>query len=228
MPDYIARSDNDFLPWIQAFQSGAAAHGTALGLTTAADLDALGAAVIAFQNALGDLNIKQQVAQASRAAKDVARDALETMVRAMVRRIQAHPAMTDEWRAELGITVRDATRTAVSAANVGSDGLGRPQGAVDTSDRLRHEISFRDESNSSSRAKPKGVMGCEIWVKVGDTPPKDPSECTFVALDTASPYMAEYTGADAGKTAYYLLRWVTSRGEKGPWSEPVQATVVAL
>ena len=31
----------------------------------------------------------------------------------------------------------------------------------------------------------------------------------------------------AGKTAYYALRWVSTRGEKGPRSEPCAATVAA-
>jgi hypothetical protein len=43
--------------------------------------------------------------------------------------------------------------------------------------------------------------------------------------DAASPYVAEFEGRDAGKTAYYVLRWVTTRGEKGLWSETVAATI---
>lgn len=96
---------------------------------------------------------------------------------------------------------------------------------VNTSQRLRHEIRFVDEATPTSRAKPKGVMGCEIWVKVGTTAPADPTEPTFLGLDTASPYVAEYPSTDPGKTAYYMLRWVTTTGEKGPWSETVAATV---
>jgi hypothetical protein len=115
--------------------------------------------------------------------------------------------------------VRDDTLTPAAAAAT------RPVGMVSTAQRLRHEIRFVDEATPTRKAKPDGVMGCEIWVKVGTTPPADPAECTFLALDTASPYTAEYPGADAGKTAYYLLRWVTTRGEKGPWSETVAATI---
>jgi hypothetical protein len=56
-------------------------------------------------------------------------------------------------------------------------------------------------------------------------PPADPSAYTFLALATASPYTAEFNGANAGKCAYYLLRWFTTRAEKGPWSETVAATI---
>ena len=65
----------------------------------------------------------------------------------------------------------------------------------------------------------------------GMTRPADCGECTFLLFDTSfdsirhSPiarrrkrrhHYAEYPGTDAGKTAYYMLRWVTTRGENGP------------
>ena len=37
----------------------------------------------------------------------------------------------------------------------------------------------------------------------------------------------DFPSAEAGKTAYYALRWVSTRGEKGPWSEVCAATVAA-
>ncbi|MCW5766115.1 MAG: hypothetical protein KIT68_09085 [Phycisphaeraceae bacterium] len=36
-----------------------------------------------------------------------------------------------------------------------------------------------------------------------------------------------FPSAEAGKTAYYALRWVSTRGEKGRWSEVISATVAA-
>jgi hypothetical protein len=39
--------------------------------------------------------------------------------------------------------------------------------------------------------------------------------------------VAEYTGEQAGQIAYYMLRWVNTRGDKGPWSETVAATIGA-
>ena len=73
-------------------------------------------------------------------------------------------------------------------------------------------------------------MGCEIWVKVAataDPPPADPNELSFVAMDTASGYIVEYEGADGGKMAHYMLRWVKRGGLKGPWSETISATITA-
>jgi len=59
----------------------------------------------------------------------------------------------------------------------------------------------------------------------GDPPPGDPGELTFLAVDARTPYTTDLDGADAGKTAHYMLRWVSTTGEKGPWSETPSATV---
>ncbi len=55
----------------------------------------------------------------------------------------------------------------------------------------------------------------------------DESELTFLALDTRTPYTAKYVGPDANKVAHYMLRWVNTRGQKGPWSETASATIGA-
>src|ERR1051326_3688323 len=73
--------------------------------------------------------------------------------------------------AALGLNVRDTTPTPVGAPTV------VPVGDVDTSNRLRDAINLRDPTSSAPRAKPSGVEGCEIWVKIGGTPPADSSEC---------------------------------------------------
>ena len=47
----------------------------------------------------------------------------------------------------------------------------------------------------------------------------------FVTLDTRTPHVLPFDGADANKTVTYWLRWVSTRGEVGPWSAAVSATV---
>ncbi len=46
-------------------------------------------------------------------------------------------------------------------------------------------------------------------------------------MDTRAPYTRDYAGAQGGKPAHYMLRWVNSRGETGPWSETATATIGA-
>ena len=87
------------------------------------------------------------------------------------------------------------------------------------------------------RARPRSVIGAEVWVKgapPGDphptlASPADPGEQKFILLSTGTPAVAEFTSpADDAKTAHYLLRWLSTRGEAGPWNETASATIGAL
>ena len=118
----------------------------------------------------------------------------------------------------MGITVPDTVATIPAT---------RPLVTVDTIQRLRHVIAFVDEGAPTKKAKPKGVMGAEICVEIGDPPPSAPSELTFLSVDTRTPYTADFSGDDANSTAHYMARWVNTNGEKGPWSETAAATIGA-
>ena len=56
-------------------------------------------------------------------------------------------------------------------------------------------------------------------------PSTDPGERTFLLLSTRTPAVTEFTGPGGGKTARYMLRWLSTRGEAGPWSETASAAI---
>jgi hypothetical protein len=98
---------------------------------------------------------------------------------------------------------------------------------VDGSQRLLHVLTLRDENSPTNRSRPVGVSGAEVCCYVNGTAPTDPRQCKLVAVAKKSTVRVEFEGADAGKNAYYMVRWVNSRGEKGPWSDTSSATVAA-
>lgn len=216
--DYLPKPDADYQAWLTNFVTYANANLAALGLV-AADITPVTTTQTAFNTAFNANIAAQNAAQNAAAAKDTARANSELAVRTLVRRIQAVPTVTNAQRNSLGISERGTARTPVGAPTT------RPILNVDTSQRLRHTVSFVDESTPTSKAKPDGTLGCEIWVKIGGTPPTDMSELQFLGLDTRTPYTAEYGGADAGKTAHYMARWVSTRSAPGPWSETASATI---
>lgn len=218
MADFIPSSDTDFTAWIQNFITYADANLAALGLT-AADLTPIQTAETNWETAYAAHVAAQAQAQSARQTKDDARAVQESFVRPLVARLQTATGVTDAQRQSLAITVRSTARTASPTPT------SRPVATVDTSQRLRHAIAFVDELTPTTRAKPYGMAGCEIWYKIGGAPPVDPSELTYLATDTRSPYIAEFDGADAGKTVYYMLRWVNTRGERGPWSQTISGTI---
>jgi hypothetical protein len=216
--DYIPRADADFDAWLKNFVDYVAANAADLGLTPAQ--------VTSAQTVRADWGVKYPASTTAQAAANSAvqgktdsRSGAEVFVRSLVGSIQANSAVTDAQRQALGITVRSASRTATGPPT------SRPVATIDTSQRLRHTINFSDESTPNSRAKPDGVQGCEIWMKVGDPAPAGPNDVHYVALDTRTPYVTEFDAADAGKTAYYMLRWISTRGETGPWSATVSGTI---
>jgi len=224
MADYIPDADGQFAAWANNLMDYAGGHLADLGLV-AGDLADLSNMQADFNGKMADHITARTAAQSARQAKDDSRREFKLAIRRLVKKLQASDAVRDSQREALGITVADTIRT----ANTGQI-TTRPIGRVDTSQRLQHKIRFADEATPTRRAKPKGVMGCEIWVKVlagGEPAPGGADDLRFVSMATASPHTVEYDGADRGKMAHYMLRWVKSGGQKGPWSETISATITA-
>jgi len=223
MPDYIPGGDAEFGAWLTNFVAYANANLVALGLV-AGDMTPVTNAQTTWNSAYPAHVTASQNAQSARQAKDGARSGVETAVRPLVRRLQASPSVSDAERAALGITVPDPGGAPVGPPTT------RPVVTIECGQRLQHTVGFTDEATPTRKAKPAGVLGAEIWVSilpVGQPTPTDPASFTFVALDTRTPYTLDFAGADGGKNANYLLRWVNPTGEKGPWSETATATVGA-
>ena len=218
MGDYLPQADAAFDKWVKNFLGYLPTHLADFGLV-AADITLLTAAGATWSPAFAANTPAQAAAASARQAKDDARSGLETQIRLVVKGIQARPKVTDAAKAALQITVKDTTPTDVAPPSTA------PVGKVDTSKRLEHTIEFFDSATPKSHAKPAGVRGCQIWVKVGNPAPVAASELHYLATDTRSPYVAQYDGADGGKQAHYWLRWENTHAETGPWSACVSATI---
>ena len=218
MPDYIPDPDPAFNTWQANFLTVVGGTPGNYGLV-AGDLSAANLAQTAWAAAYPAHLDAPTAAQSARQGKDDARALLESSVRLLVRRIQASASVSAAAKTAAGITVPDTIPTAPGPPTTA------PIATVDTSERLQHTIHFRDSTTPNSRAKPAGVRGCEIWMKIGTPAPVDPSELTFVTLDTRTPHLTNFDGSDAGKLVTYWLRWISTRDEKGPWSPAVAATI---
>lgn len=216
MPDYIPRDKDARYQWGNAFINYFTAHATDLGFDagTVAYLTSLWTP---YTDAYGNLAPLENAYRAGVGVFDTAEAAYTTEVRALVAQIQVNPNITDEQRTAAGLPVRSTTRTAVGVPTT------RPVAEVDTSQRLQHTISFRNEG-ATSKAKPEGVRGCEIWCVIGPAP-ASVADARYLATDTATPYLATFDAADAGKSVHYFCRWVNTRNQPGPWSETVTATI---
>lgn len=220
MADYIPAADAALENWQQNFVSVLSINLELLGLLPA-DIAGIVAAQTSWSSVYGAHLTAQNAARGATQSKDTARDALEEEIRPFVQRLQTSPLLTDALRAAMGITVPDPIRTPAAQPT------SRPIVSIDTSERLQHSVTFFDAETPTSRAKPDGVMGAEIWLATGAIPPVSLSELRFVALATRSPHVVDHASEHAGAIAHYWVRWVSTRGETGPWSETVSATVGA-
>ncbi|HEY0405584.1 MAG TPA: hypothetical protein VGC89_07635 [Pyrinomonadaceae bacterium] len=216
--NYIPRSDAEFDVWQENIMAQLKGDKSKFALSNESDAE-----LSSLQTTWQARNVEhleaQSKAAAARVAKDAQRGEYEAALRKQVRQTQNAPGVSDADRALLRITIRDTQPTAPAPPST------RPVVQVDTSQRLGHGLDVTDEFTPTSRSKPKGVTYYEVWVKVGDSPPVDESELRFLDTGTTSTFNVKYTGRDAGKTAHYMVRWVNSRKEKGPWSQTVSATI---
>lgn len=109
---------------------------------------------------------------------------------------------------------------------------------------MKHTLRIVDSDTPLKLAKPRGVRGCEVWMKLvdhADTLPtddapdaplgdpflSDPATFTYLGTATRAHHDTEFPLEARGKRAVYMLRWVSTRGVPGPWSEVAAATVAA-
>ena len=151
------------------------------------------------------------------AAKQEKRAAYEKPLMTLVANLRVNTRLTDNDRRALGIHIRDTKPTPAPVP------ASHPVATIDTSTTMRIGISFRD-SASNSAAKPKGVHGAEIKWAIADEAPliKDLINSSF---DTRTPHTLEFTDQERGKTVWIRLRWENTRGEKGEWSDMVNAII---
>ena len=207
-------SDSELLQMATAMANAISANPTAYGLT-AAFATQLSAKVDQFRSDTNEQTAAMAKARSRTAAKNASRDDLEQYIRSG-RNVTKAAGTPSSMIASLGLPVSNSK--VPPSATV-------PLGFVDTSARLRHTISWHDAATTGNKRRPRGVLGCEIWVKIGDPAPGGEKDCRFLTVDAATPYLAEFGSEDVGKTAHYMLRWRMRDGSISSWSETVSATI---
>lgn len=227
---YIPRPDGAFDGWAHNFINTVLPYYFREGLDDA-PVVAASLALTEWEKAYLAHTAAQAAAESAAARKRDARAAFEDTVRPIVAFVQAYPNTTNPDRAAMGITVRDTGATPVPTPT------SRPQARVESARGLTQNLRFVDAATPTRRAKPKGMTGAEVWLALtGPNEPPPPPNAPgasgagpyqYVATNSSGSLRADFTNAQAGMTAHYLLCWVNRRGEKGPWSEPASATVAA-
>lgn len=212
-------SDDDYYDWLTHYNDVAAANMAALGLS-APDVAAINSAWIALGYARAAEENTQAAWHASVVNKDQKRSEAEAITNGLTKGIQARPGVSDMLKSDLGITVPKTTRTPAAVPTT-APSFQR----VDTSVGGILGLYIVDATTPDSRAKPPGVVSCEVRMQVGGTPPASRDAMVTAGIVTRSPFRKSFELEDVGKTVYFALRWLNTRSEPGPWSPLLTAVI---
>lgn len=215
--DLQTLSDRDLIAELRVLQTAIDGNEADFGLILG-DTIALGTSIDNFETSVDTLDTKKAEAAAAFGDRDNLRGVMNLGAGNKIKQIRLHVGNDPAKLGAAGLDVYDTTSSAAGAPS------SAPLALIDY-DILKHIIKFRDAATPDKRGKPAGMLGAEIWSKVGGPAPTSDSDFSMVTLDTASPHVIFYSMEDAGKSVWYRLRWVSKSGEKGGWSETVLATV---
>lgn len=215
---YIPSRDADFQVWLDNFSSMITADPTAYGLSSS-DATALATLTTTYSDALLAATNGSTRGPSTVEAKNVARVNAEGRARELAVMIQANPAVSDEQKTNLGITVRKTNRTPVPAPT------SSPILSFIAATPLQHTLRFSDQNTPDSRARPFGcaMLQLNVWIAPSGTAPSGPP--SQVLSVTRNPVAVNFETADRTKVATYVARWQTARALLGPDSMALAAPI---
>jgi hypothetical protein len=218
--DYIPREEEDFNDFQDEFEALLVTDGPGWGVPAGTITD--------VTNAKTDWTPKYAAGRdeadptsAQRKAKNDSRKAYTTLIRSVVNQyLKNNPAVTNDERIALGITVPDTTRTRVPVPD------HAPKHAIDKIDHLFHKLRITDPANPTSRKKPEGVARINVYRYIGEQSASPQlSEYSFLGASTKFLYTSSFEDTLIGKKAWYITQYENTRGERGPVSTAVSATI---
>ena len=184
--------------------------------------DRVKTALEVYKEKLAAHEAAKDLSKAATQEKDDARNELLDSLQSTFRFVKGNDEVSNAALERLGVAPRSSHRTPVRTPTE------FPVGAVISTDLLRHTVTIFDPNRRTHKGKPHGVTGCEVYVAVADHAPKNPEDYRLATIATRDHADVNFKAADGGQTAHYLLRWVNTRGETGPWSPVFSGTVPAV
>ncbi|EIP97021.1 hypothetical protein OpiT1DRAFT_05582 [Opitutaceae bacterium TAV1] len=218
MKDYIPHQQAVFHTWQEVLIAYLLEKLSAFGLTTA-ELEPLMALQATWRDAWAAASNPATRTPAAIKAKEEAMAAYIAGIRQFVQEyLTKNHRVSDADRLNMGLPIHDTTPTPAPVPAT------RPIGEADFSEYLVHTLRVRDSASGGEHKLPHTV-GFEVWRKIGGETMPGIDEMHLVALALHSPYRAVYPSAQQNQRVWYAFRWVSTRGEKGPWSEIISAII---
>jgi hypothetical protein len=214
---YLPHRDGPLLNWSSNFNQLVSVNFALYGLSQqqAEEYDALHQIyLLAFQTATHPPSRTTP----SIGSKNVAKKALMSKARELVRIIQAHPGTTTEMRLDLNITVPDDVPTPVPPP------AHPPLLLIGDRYQRTVEVMLRDSKNPESKARPDGVSGATVFSWVGEQPPADITMWKFEGNTSKTQINVTFPfTVPPASQVWFTAFWFNPTKESGPASNPVNA-----
>lgn len=218
--DWVPAKDTDLDAFNVNFSTKITAAPTTYGLV-AGDATAFASLKTDFSTKLQTATDPGTRTKVTVASKDTSRAAVVAALRSLARRVQAYSAITAALLSDLGLTVRDTVSTPIPAPST------KPLVNVAGTGSLAATIRLADETTPTSRARPFGASGCQVFYNYGSGSTSTPEEMHFEGVASKATFPISFPVAAAGLVATIRTRWMNRKGEVGPVSDPVTVTVPA-
>lgn len=221
---YIPAKDADFSAWLQNFSTLLTATPTLYGLVSA-DAVIVAGQNTAFQAAYTLATDPSTRTSPTVADKTAARNTAEVTVRPYAIQIALNAGVSDMDKVAIGVTVAKTIPTPVPPPTT------TPTLSLVAGTSRTHQLAYRDSATPTSKGKPAGSTGIQIFRAIGVVPAIDPTQAVYYQNWTKSPNLSEFGTGDVGKICTYFARWMTTSGpagtsQFGPWSTPLALTVM--
>jgi len=215
---YMPRSDHAAAMWMQIFANGIVEHADEFDVSpveAARVQTAVSAFVdlftVADQTAIRTSVIVEQ--------KDLARRAAELVIRPIYTRIKSDPTIESPTLLSIGVRPINAKRSRINAPDTA------PSLMVRDVTMVSHVLVYNEPGMRSLRAKPKGVVGFQLFRSLREDANGPQMLPTYFATYTRNPVVIFLYANEDLKTATYVGRWINRRGETGPWSNRVSQRI---
>lgn len=217
---YIPRSDSGALAWMKAFAGGLVADPSAYMLTPG-QAQFIAQVVGEFEDAYNRAKCPLTRTRSAVSEKDQTRNSAEELCQQYYMMIKINAGISDQRKIDIGVRPVNRCRMPIKCPQSSPllDTLGCTPGI--------QVLRYHDSNTPDSSAKPFGATELQLFVAVGDKTINDRSDAKLVGKYTRNPIRVRFHSADGGKRATYYARWVSRRGETGPWSLPVSMHIAA-
>ena len=161
-------------------------------------------------------------------AKNKARRELVAYIRRIVNKyIRFNENITDQLRFEMGLNFPRRTPSRIPRPT-------SPPAFTITLSVIREVTVHVGRENpdggtgSIRRGRPRGVASCEMQYTLRDPDKPAPthiSEFHECVIFTQTSHTLSFDESDRGKKLWFILRWINTTGEEGPWSEYGEAII---